>query len=130
MDVDDLSDATLGSPAPSLLTPVSPTPATFPVKDVVVPAGVGANGRHYKSPVWLHFQKAQDYEVSRKATCMHCSRTLVASRGSTSTMLHHLQRMHPNSIAGSSGANSLNRSIVFTFPRRGLLHSSNLELRN
>jgi BED zinc finger len=67
------------------------------------------NSRSTKSIVWFHFRKAQDYKTSKKATCMHCGTTLVASHGSTSTMLNHLRTKHPEYLVGPSGESSPGR---------------------
>jgi BED zinc finger len=110
MDMDiDFSDAALENSTPLLTpagstpagsTPTSPTLAAHPVDDVAVPATT--SGRACGSPVWGHFKKAQNYRDSHKAECMHCSKILVASHGSTSTMLLHLQKNHPNDLAAKS----------------------------
>jgi hypothetical protein len=121
---EDSSDAALESSAPSLLAPVSLTPAPFPANYAAAPMRVDASGHRYRSPVWDHFVKAPDYKTSEKATCVHCDKMLRASHGSTSTMLHHLQKKHPNSFADS---NSLSRSSVF--PRRDLLRSLSWAVR-
>jgi hypothetical protein len=85
-------------------TPASSSTSTIsgdrPVNGVVAPPPI--TSRPGKSPVWLHFRKAEDYEISKKASCMHCDKTLVASRSSTSTMLTHLQKKHPGPLAASS----------------------------
>jgi len=41
--------------------------------------------------------------------CMHCGTTLVASGGSTSSMLLHLNKKHPGMLAMPNGAGSLDR---------------------
>ena len=99
------------TPTPALLTPfVSPTDAAedFEAVDHGV-ALADADKRQNRSPAWLHFRKADDYAATRKATCMHCGKTLVASNGSTSTMLVHLQRKHAEAFASCISANSLSR---------------------
>ena len=65
MEVDEPSDATLGSPPPPpLLTPISPT---FPVKDGAAPAEAGAlSSRRARSLVWRYFQKARGLPNLRK----------------------------------------------------------------
>jgi hypothetical protein len=83
-----------------------PTPSPpAPSPDVVVaPPNGDATRRPRRSAVWDHFVKADDYEASRKASCMYCSRMLMASGGSTSTMLAHLKNHHPDRLAGAGAA--------------------------
>jgi hypothetical protein len=52
-----------------------------------------------RSEAWNHFEKAPDYDSSRKATCMHCNKTGVASCGSTTALLTHLRKDHPGVFA-------------------------------
>jgi BED zinc finger len=102
VDMDtDFSDAALESPT-LLLTPTGSTstsPAFTALHPVDVAAPAAPNGRPCRSQAWLHFQKTRDYRTSHKAACMHCSTVLVASHGSTTTMLLHLQRKHPDHLA-------------------------------
>jgi hypothetical protein len=55
--------------------------------------------RKSRSEAWNHFEKAPDYDSSRKAICMHCNKTGVASCGSTTALLTHLRKDHPGVFA-------------------------------
>jgi hypothetical protein len=91
-----IHDTTSEDSPPFLPTPSPPAPPP----DVVLASPNGDDtGRPHKSEAWDHFEKADDYATSRKATCMHCDKTLKASRGSTSTMLAHLKSHHPHVLA-------------------------------
>jgi hypothetical protein len=70
---------------------------------------VEVTDRQYRSQVWLHFKKADDYRSSRRATCMRCNKILLASCGSTTTMHSHLRRFHPSVFIGPAGAGSSDR---------------------
>jgi BED zinc finger len=109
------SDATTESFTPPSSIPDLLTPTMSPTSAVDTSSGVdgvitsaSASGRRSRSLAWLHFRKARDYRTTKKAACMHCGKTLVASHGSTSTMLLHLQRKHAD-IVGPITANSPNR---------------------
>jgi hypothetical protein len=65
------------------------------------------SGRRPKSDIWLHFTKATDYKTTKKATCMHCAKTFVASNGSTSSMRIHLHSHHADVFPTPAGAESL-----------------------
>ena len=81
----------------------SPCASTAPPVHVLgFPERNCINGRQPRSEVWLHFLKADDYLTSKKATCMHCNKTLTSHRGSTSTMHLHLEKNHPSVL--STGA--------------------------
>ena len=114
MDTTSPSDDVLESPTPTPPTPVEPAaPAASPsnaiINHVVTRTSASASNSPRGSAVWLHFQKRPDFRVSKRATCMHCGKTLVASHGSTSSMIIHLQRRHPIRFAASTGADSPNR---------------------
>ena len=53
-------------------------------------------GRKKKSVVWDHF--LQDSEHRDKCVCQYCYKTIVANRGSTSSMLKHLVLYHYTSF--------------------------------
>jgi hypothetical protein len=96
----------------SLSLPSSPSPhtaAAAPPHSPTPPAASGPTGRQPKSGVWNHFRKNADYRTSKKATCAHCGKTLVASRGSTTTMNNHVKNRHPQALAASAGTESLDR---------------------
>jgi hypothetical protein len=95
---------------PPSLTSRSPTIVAL-LQPVTTLANNEVTGRRPRSEVWLHFTKATDYQASRKATCMHCAKTFVSSSGSTSTMQLHLKTHHPNMLATSAGAKSLDRWV-------------------
>jgi hypothetical protein len=75
-----------------------PSPPASPVH-ALTSTDVGERGP--RSPVWKHFRKAADYKTSRKTTCMHCGKTVLASCGSTTAMHSHLKRFHPEVYAES-----------------------------
>jgi hypothetical protein len=84
-------DGTLPSPSQ---TPIPPAPPL----DIAIASPSDVVARPPRSVVWAHFIKADDYETSNKATCMHCGKTLVASGGSTSTMRQHLKNRHVDKL--------------------------------
>jgi hypothetical protein len=57
--------------------------------------------RQFRSKVWRHFTRPDDFETSKKAICMHCSREIAATGGSTTGMHTHLKKCHPDILAGS-----------------------------
>src|SRR5262245_45577434 len=94
-------DPTSDDSLPSLPTPSPPTPPP----DVVIASPNGAiTRRPHRSAVWDHFVKASDHATSRKATCMHCGRTLMACGGSTSTMLQHINNHHRDLLTGAAAS--------------------------
>src|SRR4051812_2393889 len=74
-------------------------------------ANTEATGGKCRSPVWLHFRKADDYKSSKRTNCMHCNRVIMASGGSTTAMYAHLKKIHSNisMVVKHAGADSLTR---------------------
>jgi hypothetical protein len=105
----DSHDATSESSSPPLATPSPPACVAPPAHVLTTPANTDTAGRQPRSEAWNHFAKALDYMASRKATCMHCSKTLMVTHGSTTTMLAHLKTKHPNMLTTSADAKSLGR---------------------
>jgi hypothetical protein len=87
----DSHESTLQDTLPCLPTPSPPAPP--PDVAIVSPRG-GVNCRPRRSAVWDHFVRTDDYATTKKASCMHCSRVVTVSGGSTSTMLSHLKHHH------------------------------------
>jgi BED zinc finger len=103
-DANASSDAT---PENSLPLPSPPQERTPP--NATAAARPKATARQPRSPVWKHFIKADDYETSKKADCMYCDATLTASGGSTSSMLQHLEKKHPDMLTQPDDAESPDR---------------------
>ena len=93
----DSHDTTPQDPPPSLPTP---SPPASPPNAVVASPNGAVTGRRHRSPAWDHFVKQNDYETSKKVTCVHCKKPFIASGGSTSTMLQHLHHCHPHVLTG------------------------------
>ena len=107
----DIAACSTDNPSESSpLSSSSPRASTAPPDHISnFPANNYVNGRQPRSEVWLHFVKAADYMTSRKATCMHCNKTFMSRRGSTSTMHLHLKKNHASMLSTSAGAESLDR---------------------
>jgi hypothetical protein len=103
-DTNAFSDVTPESSPPLLSPPQERTPP-----NVTAAARPYTTARQPRSLVWKHFIKAGDYETSKKATCMHCTAVLTASGGSTSSMLQHVQKQHPDVLTQPDGAESPDR---------------------
>jgi hypothetical protein len=110
-DTADIATNAHDTNSESFSPPSTPRPPNFAVSRqfLTTLANGDVTFRRPRSEVWLHFTKATDYKVSKKATCMHCNKTLVASSGSTSTMHLHLKNHHLNMLATPAGAESLDR---------------------
>jgi hypothetical protein len=72
----------------------SPTPAA----PSTAPTTSDAADRQHRSPAWPHFEKAEDYDTSKKVICRHCRKSLLATSGSTTSMLGHLKKRHPDAL--------------------------------
>src|SRR5262249_475553 len=86
---------------PSLPTPNPPAP---PPGVVVASPNGAVTPRPHRSAVWDHFAKADNYETFTKAPCMHWNRMVMASGGSTSTMLQHLKNHHLDMLTGAAAS--------------------------
>jgi len=109
MQPTDTNHASNGA-APDRASLVSSPPAS-PPPPVHALANTEATGGKCRSPVWLHFRKADDYTSSKRTNCMHCNRVIMASGGSTTAMHAHLKKLHNtlSVVVKSAGADSLNR---------------------
>src|SRR5262245_57910446 len=90
----DLSEG----PWPLHSTPSLRTPAARPDPLADILANNCANGRQLRSKVWCHFVKAADYKTSKKATCVYCGNTFMSRRGTTTSMMQHLEKKHPDML--------------------------------
>ena len=95
--------------APGSSPPLPSPPQERTSNNATADARPKATARQPRSPVWKHFVKADGYETSKKAFCMHCNAKLTASGGSTSSMLQHLQKKHPDMLTQPDDAESPDR---------------------
>ena len=95
------SDATPESPP--LLTPSPLSPPATPV--CIATARATRNGHQRRSLAWRHFDEADDYETSGKVNCVYCGRAILATGGTTTGMLYHLKRHHPDVLATPDDVN-------------------------
>jgi hypothetical protein len=50
------------------------------------------------SEIWKHFEKAADYETSKKVDCIHCNKSYVCRDGTTGNMWRHVKNAHPRKL--------------------------------
>ena len=95
------SDATPESPP--LLTPSLLSPPPTPISIATARATRNASCHQRRSLAWRHFDEADDYETSGKVNCIYCGRAILATGGTTTGMLYHLKRHHPNVLTTPDG---------------------------
>ena len=56
----------------------------------------------HKSKVWNHFTRDPNDKDKKKCICNHCDRIIISGGGSTTSMLGHLKKFHPDFIKKST----------------------------